>query len=340
MRGLIEVTDIPWAAWRLTRTAYSKARFNALPIRAEMEIALLRGRIHAAISRVPTHVRENIATMLGDRFGSSAVEHIARGYVRFSKRAYLAQILPQFRDFDNPRRWPVEGLEYLDDALSGNRGAILTTAHLGYARLIAPILGVHGYEVKQVIGGAGRFKQSRKEEELLAKRSDFRRWINERTRVRRDGSRDIVANLDVRPIFETISRNQAVVFAADGMRALEFARPSLLGKIYPLPTGFMKIAMQTEAPVLPVFAIDGDRRNRIRVEIHPPLEIDPTGGAAKNVQLFADVLERQIQRTPHLWNRWKIRNLLDKVFQCSESDVRLRYDARWKRAAPKSRVLE
>ena len=94
------------------------------------------------------------------------VEKIARRNSQFIKRAYLSEILPLLPAFDDPRRWPVEGLEHLDHALARKRGAILATAHLGYPRLIAPILETHGYEVRQVVaGGARREKREREEKE-------------------------------------------------------------------------------------------------------------------------------------------------------------------------------
>jgi lauroyl/myristoyl acyltransferase len=283
-------------------------------------------------------VRDNIRTVLGDDFSSSKVERVARGHCQYIKRAYLAKFLPLLPSFDDPHQWLVQGLEHLDDALVRNRGAILTTAHLGYPRLIAPILRAYGYEVTQVVDGeAGPSAQKRKHafEDLLADASNFRRWIYERTRVvifRKD-SRDIAASLDVRPIFDALSRNQVVMIVGDGMRAVEFARLSLLGRVYPFPTGFMKIAMLTKAPLLPVFVVEGDRRNRLRLEIHPPLQIDPAGDVDMNLQLFADILDVQIRRTPHLWNRWKTKNVFDRALAWSESQIRLRYEARWNKPA-------
>jgi lauroyl/myristoyl acyltransferase len=249
------------------------------------------------------------------------------------KRDYLSQILPLLPGFHDPRRWFVEGLEHLDVARARNRGAILTTAHLGYPRLIPPILHAHGYDVAQVsVKGPAHLWNRLEQEEMLAKGSNLRRWIHARTRVvipKQRNPRDIVVNLDVRPILDALSRNQAVMIAGDGMRAVDFARLSLLGRIYPFPTGFMKIAMLTKSDILPVFAIDGNRRSQIRVEIHPPLAIDPLGDIVTNLQLFADILDRQIKRTPHLWYRWNLENLFDKTLEWSESEIRHRYDDGW-----------
>src|SRR5687768_6205067 len=156
MSGLVEAKDIPWAAWRLARKTLFSV-LSRLPIRAHMEIAVMRGRIFAPVLGIPTHVRDNIEVALGDNLVSSEIKRIARHHLQYIKRAYLADFLPLLPDFKNPRRWDVEGLEHLDDALVRKHGVILTTAHLGYPRLIAPILRASGYDVVQIVdGGASR----------------------------------------------------------------------------------------------------------------------------------------------------------------------------------------
>ena len=342
MTASVHARDIPWAAGRITR----KAIFSALPIRAHVEIALLRGRIPSVFRGVPDHVRDNIQAILGDSYTPAGIDRVARRHFQFIKRAYLVEILPLLSGFQDPGKWPVSGLEHLDGALAQTRGAILTTGHFGYPRLIGPILEAHGYQVRQVVAeGTDRSTKKRRHEEWIANGSGLRRWLDERTRVaiERVGPRDIVAGLDVRPIFDALARNQAVMIVGDGMRAVEFARLSFLGRTYPFPTGFMKIAMLTKAPVLPTFVVDGNRSNRIRLEIHPPLPIDPEGDVLENLQLFVDVLDAQVRHTPYLWNRWNVKNVFETALQWSESEVRGRHDARWhqpKRRTKVSRLLE
>lgn len=252
---MLQLRDLSWAAHRVAR----RALVAALPIRAHVEIAFLRGRVQGLISNAPRHVRQNLVAAFDGTAEPTTLEAIARQYFEFSKRLYLVRTLPVLPGFNNPARWHVTGREHLDAALAGHRGAILATAHFGYGRMIAPILRAHGYRVKQVVAGGGaRVKESEEEARRADDVSAFRRYVRDRTRVLTDplGPDEIVASLDVRPIFDALSRNRPVLIAADGMRAANFVKLSFLGGSYPFATGFMKIAMATGAPLLPVFGVE------------------------------------------------------------------------------------
>ncbi|HEU4464615.1 MAG TPA: lysophospholipid acyltransferase family protein, partial [Gemmatimonadota bacterium] len=203
-----------------------------------------------------------------------------------------------------PDAWPVVGREHLDAALSGGRGAILATAHLGWWLLVAPILRLHGYPVIQT-GGPYFERRRRAALERGRRQSRFRRFVDARTRPSGHlGPEDLAITLDVRPIVSALARNRPILIAGDGKRALEFATFPLLGRPYPLPIGFVKIAMAARCPVVPVFALEGERPGSVRVEVRPPLAIDPSAAPAENLALYAGVLDAQLRSTPHLWSRW------------------------------------
>jgi lauroyl/myristoyl acyltransferase len=294
--------DLPWAARRLARAGASRV----VPIRARHELGLLRARLGARFSRIPDPVRANIESTLGGNPAFPDLDRIARRYLEFAGSRPLFRTLPESRGFDDPRRWPLEGRERLDAALAGGRGAILATAHLGWWLLVAPILRVHGYAVVQTGGPFFEKRRRRRAAAPTGRGSRFRRFLDERTRAPDEylGPDDVAVTLDVRPIFAALARNRPVLIAGDGKRSLEFAPFPLLGQSYPLPTGFMKIAMATRCPVLPVFGLEGERRGSIRVEIRPPLSVDPTASVVENLGEYARVLDEQLHRTPHLWTRW------------------------------------
>ena len=84
----------------------------------------------------------------------------------------------------------------------------------------------------------------------------------------------------------------------------------------------MKIAMISGAPVLPAFALDGQRGRACAIQILPPLQVDPNVSVKDNVERFAHVLDLQLQSRPHLWHRWGIGNVFEKVIEWSECDSR------------------
>jgi KDO2-lipid IV(A) lauroyltransferase len=79
--------------------------------------------------------------------------------------------------------------------------------------------------------------------------------------------------------------------------------------------GMARIALRTDAPVVPVFIVREGRTARHRVHVLPILEVERTGDAARDVQLntqrFTRVFEEMVRRHPEQWlwmhKRWKTR---------------------------------
>jgi lauroyl/myristoyl acyltransferase len=274
------------------------------------EVAVLRGWLHGRIAKAPPRVRENIRATLGPGTGFDA-DAVVRRYVAFHRTSLLMYPMPRLRGFDDRRRWPIDGLEHLDDALASKRGVLLVTAHVGYGNLIGPILRVHGYDVVLI---AARFLHAIERERAERWRttgSRFRRPVYERTRVVAEilGPDDLEASLDVRPIVHALARNRVVLIAGDGQRSLRYETFPILGRSYRFSSGFMKIAMLSGCAVLPIFAVNGERGRRVLVELGPPLSVDPTATAAANLELFACVLDERLRDAPHLWAKWENEDL-------------------------------
>lgn len=290
--------DLPWAVGRVARKAVA-----GLPLPVLFELARLRGRAYARFGTLPGPLRANVLATFG---AGPETDRLARRAYEFSVRSRLRHLMPGLRGFDDPSRWPVIGRERLDEALGQERGAILLAAHLAYASLIGPILRVHGIPLVQVASKRLHETTRARQTRYATTGSRFRRTVYARTRVTADTLEpgDLEASLDVRPIVRALARNRAVFLVGDGQRALEFAPHPVLGKPFHFPTGFARIAMATGAPVLPVFAFEGTRRHPVRVEIRAPLAIDPTASAADNVADFAQMLDAELRRAPHLWQKW------------------------------------
>jgi lauroyl/myristoyl acyltransferase len=288
MSRWIEPRDVPWAAGRLARKAWERARPGS-PFRIET------GRRGEEIAR------RNIESVLAGDPGFPDVESIVRrhrDYARFRAPS------PGSGRSSGPHRWPVVGREHLDAALSAGRGAILATAHLGWWLLVAPVLRLHGYPVIQT---SGPYFERRRQARIERGRgqSRFRRFVDARSRPSGHlGPEDLAITLDVRPIFSALARNRPILIAGDGKRSLEFATFPLLGRPYALPIGFVKVAMAARCPVVPVFALEGERPGSVRVEVRQPLDLDPTASPVENLALYARVLDDQLRATPHLWSRW------------------------------------
>lgn len=285
----IEPRDLPWAVARIARRAWGRSEPAGATDAADDGDALATARRNIA------------ATLGGDpAFDVETVVARHRDFVRARLPA------PGSRAFRDVGRWPVTGREYLESALAGGRGAVLATAHLGWWLLVAPILRLHGVPVVQT-GGPHFERRRRARAERARAQSRFRRFVEDRTRPTAHlGPDDLAVTLDLRPIFLALGQNRPLLIAGDGRRSLEFASFPLLGRPYALPIGFVKIAVAARCPMVPVFTLEGDTPGSVRVEIRPPLPLDPDATPVENLALYAAELDVQLRATPHLWSRWTV----------------------------------
>ena len=320
-------SDFVWALGRITR----KAAISAPPVEVHLWLAAARGR-YVLPRAVPGYLLENLAGVFPE-WDSREIDRLAKRHLRFRRQMYLNRVLPLQRGFKASGALRMEGGEHLAGTLEGGRGAILVTGHMGFARLIAPVLRREGWRVRVVVSASDAVvRHLRRRDQWLDAGGQLRRDVYRRTRVRVDpiDGEAIRATLDVRPIFEALSRNEVVLFAGDGLRAAAFERMELLGKPYPFPTGFMRIAMLTRAPVLPVWALPGGVR-KIVVRILPPLPVKPDYAVSGNLRLFAGALDDRLRVAPHLWYRWsETPDLFRRVIRWSESDPGGRHVGDWR----------
>lgn len=322
--------DVTWALRRMV----FKVASNTLPVGAHFRLAWLRGRIHRQINGVPGHVRNNLATVLGDFLEPSELDAIARNHVEFLGRSYLTGLLPELNGFNDSGRWRVEGLRHLDNALTRGKGAFLATAHLGYARMIGPVLRAKGYDAKRVVA---------KSLNHVDRDSRWKHWLESGGSIRNRiaplvspllRTDDISAQLDIRPILLELSRNKPIMVAGDGFRAAEFVMLPFLGRTNPFATGFMKIALMTGAAVLPCFVLEEEGDHRIRVEVKQELDLVPGGTIEENLLKFVKVLDEQIRCTPHLWYRWSIENTFEKAEKWTQGGAQDRWNQTFKSWVP------
>jgi predicted LPLAT superfamily acyltransferase len=146
------------------------------------------------------------------------------------------------------------------------------------------------------------------------------------------GPEDIVAAFDARPIRRALLQNRPVLLAGDGRRASRFLEMPILGRPYPLATGFAEMAFWVGCPVLPVFAVEGEQRHTVRVEVGSALPLDPAAALEENLAVYARVLDAQLRRAPHLWSLWSTPDLFEGTRVWSGSNLADRYSRDWRRS--------
>jgi lauroyl/myristoyl acyltransferase len=282
-------------------------------------------RAKGAALSLASRKRKRVAVALRRAFGEkspAARRRIARRHFQYVQVNKLARL----RSSACAPACGVDGLGHLDAALEGRCGAVLISAHIGYGRLIKPILAARGYAVS-VIGftgagysvpprytRAGGFVRSR----LLRLPSIGRRGIDEC---------DIEAGINLRPALEALRRNEVLLFAADGLGAVSRHSVTVLGRPLQLTLGAVSLCRATGAALLPVFAVDSGRAGvGIRAEIAPALVISEALPAHAPLDEFGRQLTDRIRRHPELWC-WSNRHL-EAHERGATADENWRADAR------------
>jgi KDO2-lipid IV(A) lauroyltransferase len=193
-----------------------------------------------------------------------------------------------------------EGLEHIDAARDGGRGIILFTGHVGAWELSSFALSLFGYPLSFLV----RRIDNPKIEKLIEGR---RTRLGNRTIDKRSAAREMLqilqtgGTLGILVDLNTLDREAIFVDFFDVQASTTFM--------------LAKLALRTEAAVLPVFAPWDRHRRRFLLKIDEPLRFKRSGDDEDDVrrltQLFTDVVEKYVRRYPDQWlwihRRWKTR---------------------------------
>lgn len=186
----------------------------------------------------------------------------------------------------------MEGMEHLEHALTGGKGAIMLSAHFTATEMGARALGlrVPAAVMYQQLGNAvieAQFRSSCGAREVQMIRSD-----------------------SVRELLQALKRNTAVWFAPDQREAM---RSATLAPFFGIPvvtnTATSRIARISGAPVLPYFTERLEDGSGYRFLIGPPIENFPSEDEVADAVRFHHLLEAQVRRCPaqYLWTYKRFR---------------------------------
>jgi predicted LPLAT superfamily acyltransferase len=182
-------------------------------------------------------------------------------------------------------RLPIEsiGVERLECALAGGRGAILLTAHVGNFELGAWALRRLGRSVHVVMFDSEAEAVAGYREQL---RGSYRPKIIAINR----------SPLSALAVLKALKKNEIVCMQGDRSYGSSLTRLPFLGRAALFPSGPYAVAALAGAPVLPVFCRRlGGRSYQFRV--HPALSDRPEAAQREYVQL----LEREALQRPYDW---------------------------------------
>lgn len=193
-----------------------------------------------------------------------------------------------------------EGLENLETAQKSGRGVILVTGHLGLWEFSSFALSAFGYPLSFLV----RRLDNPKVERIVDKiRTKF-------------GNRTIDKNAATRKMLKILKTGGTLGILTD---INTVAREGIFVDFFGVPaaTTFVmaKLALRTDAAVLPVFAVWDETKHHVLLKVEPPVVFEKTGDETADVRNLTaaatKALENCIRHYPAQWlwihKRWRTR---------------------------------
>jgi KDO2-lipid IV(A) lauroyltransferase len=218
----------------------------------------------------------------------------------------LGRLLGEFSHFPSAtpeslsRIVECQGIENLEAARADRRGVIIVTGHLGAWEMISFALSAFGYPFSFLVRRIDNPKV-----ELLV----------EKTRTR-FGNRVIDKRSAARPMMQVLKAGDTVGLLADlNTQQHEGIFVDFFGIPASTTVGLAKIALRTQAAILPIFSPWDEERRRFLIRIEPPLAVQRTGNEDEDIrQLTSQItslIESYVRRFPDQWlwihKRWNTR---------------------------------
>lgn len=216
---------------------------------------------------------------------------------------WMAAEFAHFPDYTSQNISDVLILDGHDNFLEGQRrgkGVLYLTGHIGAWELSSFAHALYGFPLH-----------------FMARPLDNTRVDALVNRYRcLSGNRPIFKNESARTLLKILKEAGTVGILADqNTMPEEGVFVDFFGKSACTTTGIARVALHTDAAVVPGYAIWDESVGKYRLRFEPPVELQRTGDTERdvfvNTQKFAKVIEEVIRRYPEQWvwihARWKTR---------------------------------
>ncbi len=193
-------------------------------------------------------------------------------------------------------RAQVEGLENLQIALAGKKGAIIVSGHFGLWEIIPPWLALNGFDVTTVV---------RRQNNPFVDA-----WFEDMRQ--RHGSKTTDSGYGIREILKSLRKGHILALMIDQDNGKQGIFVKFFKRWASAPTGPAQISLKTGAPIVPV-AIFPDYQNKHLIKIWAPIYpqnfSDDLQGQQQLTASFTAILEEIVRKQPQNWfwlhRRWK-----------------------------------
>lgn len=236
-------------------------------------------------------VRSNLKRVTGAEVNhDKMVRRVVSNFVRFVADLGEAQHLSP--EALVARATEIDGAEHYESALAMGRGLIVATAHLGSFEVGLAMTAAKS-PATHVVFATDPFPRFDR----------LRRQLREKLGVQE--ARSEGGWLMWGELRDALERGEVVVLQADRVMPGQKGKPAVFcGEQAEMPTGPVRLAQLTGAPIVPVFAVR-TRGKEIKLVIGEPILVGEDGDARaaqkKALQLLADAMSKQIHAYPEQW---------------------------------------
>jgi Kdo2-lipid IVA lauroyltransferase/acyltransferase len=193
-----------------------------------------------------------------------------------------------------------EGFENFDAAQRRGKGVLFLTAHLGGWEVGSFVHSIHGHAMRIVVRALDNPYIDRMVER-------YRTLHGNSTFEKQDFARGLISAMRAGETVGLLMDQNTTPPA--GVFVDFFGVPACTA------SGIARVALRTEASVVPAFTIWDDVRRKYRITFAPRLTLPKTGDDERDVvkatQLFSGVIEEYVRKFPDQWlwvhRRWKTR---------------------------------
>lgn len=192
----------------------------------------------------------------------------------------------------------VEGLEYLSEAYSLNKGVIMCTGHYGNWELLGATVALLGYPMLSIT----RRQNNGAMDKLI---NEFRQMVGQRVTYNR-GGHEILA------ISRMLKEKNLLGVLYDQDTNDDGVKIDIFGKESIIPLGAAALSRMHGSPILPIF-MHNNADGTCTAKIYPPLYTPKTKDKEQDfydiTRKLITVLEHEIIESPEMWfwahDRWK-----------------------------------
>ncbi len=214
---------------------------------------------------------------------------------RFGRMVMDVLCMPKYNKENITKYVRLEGHEYLTEALSHGKGAVLATSHSGNWELLGAALAMHGFPLVSVAQ-----KQTN---------ADMDRLINE---YRTMSGMRVIYKTGVRDMVKLLGEGCIVGILMDQDASRDGVMVEFFGRLSSTPQGAAALARLKDAPIVPVFVTENQDGTHTSIA-HPPVWVQKTSSREDDIltttQELTAIIEQHIRKYPHEWfwlhNRWK-----------------------------------